>query len=459
MFRITRARKRVAVVTSIAAAALLLSACSGGGPKPNQTGDPNGHISYWYSLSDNSAERKAAWTKYNVTAFQDQYPGVTVDGVNKSGETIDQNIQVALAAGKGPDLIQTPGSSNAAPYADAGYLADLSDQFEASGWGDKLLPWAAQSGEFQGKFMFIPQYYETLVLYYNKTLFDEHGWSIPTNREEFESLATEIEDAGITPIAAGNADYQPSTGWLVSMFLDSVAGPDKVYQAINGDIPWTDPAFKESIDLLNEYFQKGWFGGGVKPYFTTGDAKKYAELADGDAAMYISGSWETGTLDDYFGVDGNTAEWDWAPFPSLSDGVPQNYPLSVGGTLSINSKTENPLAATAYLDWLMTDTKTMWEQAAETGMEPLPVHFEPSDVPESIDSRYARMYITLQDAPDVGYTSWTSFGGSADTYISAGIDKVLTGDLSTDDFLKELDAAFQEDFTRDLVPVPFSPTN
>jgi raffinose/stachyose/melibiose transport system substrate-binding protein len=459
MRRTSRPRvRRLTVLTTIAGTTtLILAACGGGQASPNATGEPSGKISYWYSLSDNSAKSKEAFVKYNVTAFNALHPDVTVDAVNKSSATIDQNIQVALAAGRGPDIIQTPGTSNATPYAEAGYLTDLTDQFTREGWGDKLLPWAAQAGKVKGKIVMIPQYYETLVLYYNKTLFQQNGWTVPKNRSELESVAADVEAKGIMPFAAGNADFQPSTGWLVTTFLNAVAGPEKVHDALTGKTPWTDPAFKDSIDLLKGYFDKGWFGGGAKQYFTTTDAKKYAQLADGKAAMYISGSWETENLPDYFGAGGNTNEWDWAPLPSLADGVPQAYPLSIGGTLSVNSKSANTNAATTYLSWIMTDTKTMWEQAAATGRAPLPVKFKDSDIPSSVDPRYARIYTSLQSAQEVGYTTWTSFGGKADAYITANIDKVLNGKQSVDEYLAGLDSAFQADYSRGLVPVPFEP--
>lgn len=453
-----RVRKPLLGSIAIVTAVTLAAACGSSAPKPSATGAPSGPVTYWYSPSDNTVKAKQQFIKYNITSFEAQYPKIKLDGVAKSSSTIDQNIQVALAAGHGPDVIVSPGTSNAIPYATAGYLADLTSNFNQDGWSGKLLPWAAQAGQVNGKFVMIPQYYETLVLYYNKTLFAQNGWSAPTNRSELETLAATMKAKGITPFAAGNADYQPATEWLVSAFMNEVAGPDKIYDALTGKTPWTDPAFTSTIDLLKQYFDNGWFGGGTKKYFSTSDTKKYADLADGKAGMYISGSWDVKSLQDYFGVNGNHDDFDWAPLPSLADGVPQAYPLSVGGTLSVNSKSSNPRAALTYLDWIMSDTQNMWANAAETGQEPLPVKFKASDIPSSIDSRYARIYTSLQSAREVGYTTWTSWGGKADTYIVSNIDKVLNGSLSTRAFTQGLEDAFKADFSRDLIPTPYKPT-
>ena len=32
----------------------------------------------------------------------------------------------------------------------------------------------------------IPKNYETMIYFYNKTLFEENGWSVPNNLEEVE---------------------------------------------------------------------------------------------------------------------------------------------------------------------------------------------------------------------------------------------------------------------------------
>src|SRR5258708_38566377 len=65
--------------------------------------------------------------------------------------------------------------------------------------------------------------------------------------------------------------------------MNEVAGPAKVHDALTGTIDWTAPEFAQSIDLLKQYFDKGWFGGGVKPYFSTTDPQKYTKFASGQA--------------------------------------------------------------------------------------------------------------------------------------------------------------------------------
>ncbi|MFE4951079.1 ABC transporter substrate-binding protein [Leifsonia sp. NPDC056665] len=449
----SRGIRAAAVALAFGAA---LTACTGQ-TAASTSGDPTGSLSYWYAPNTPDAKGVSDFVKYNVTPFQKLYPKVDLQAVQKDVNNINQNIQVALAAGKGPDIVTGSGISIVFPYAQAGYLEDLSATAKQNDWQNKLLPWAMESSKVDGKLVALPQAYETLVLFYNKTLFEKNGWTPPKNQQELEALASKMVAKGITPFAAGNSDYPPATQWLVSAFMNDVAGPQKIHDALTGKIKWTDPAFAKTMELLKEYFDKGWFGGGVKKYFSTTDPQKYTQLASGQAGMYISGSWEFVTLPEYFKQA--NSEFDWAELPSLSNGVAQNFPLSIGNTLSINKKTQNAHAAETYLDWQLNDAKTMWANVEATGVGPLPVHINKSDIPSGVDSRFARVYTSLQSASEsgnVGYTTWTSWGGKATTFISANADKVLNGDESVADFLKGMDAAFQSDMSRNLIPTPYS---
>lgn len=447
-----------------AALATSLAACSGSASTDSSKGSAggiSGTLTLWYPLPSggSSAQGAALFKEYSIDPFTAVHPEVKVNGVPNNVDTIDQKLQVALAAGSGPDLIPTPGSSNAVPYASAGYLADLTSNVGKSNLKARLLPWALDMGYFKGKLVALPTSYETLVLYYNKTLFDQNGWKPPTDRGSLETLAGQMQARGINPFAAGNASYRPATEWLVSAFMNEVAGPQKVHDALSGTIPWTDPAIVSSMQLLKDYFDQGYFGGGVKQYFSTQDPQKYSAFADGKAGMYISGSWEMFSLPDYFGKNGNKNDWAWAPLPPLAPGVPSDiYPLSVGGTTSVNAKSKNVAAAMAYIDWMYSDTKTMWAAAKATGSQPLPIRFTAADVPAGIDPRYTAQYLAINKASEekrVGYVTWTSFGAKAASYIVQHIDKVLNHDLSVEDFASGVDEAFSSDKSAGLVPPLF----
>ncbi|HEY5224476.1 MAG TPA: extracellular solute-binding protein [Microbacteriaceae bacterium] len=418
----------------------------------------SGPITLWYAPNNPAGWNQ--WKQWNVDTFEKRYPKIQITAVRQNVNTMTAKQQVALAAGGGPDLITTPGSSNAIAYGLAGYFQDLGTIAKKNKWKESMLPWALDMGYINGKLEALPVSYESMVLYYNKTVFKEHGWKVPTDRASLEKLADEMQAKGIIPFAAGNASYQPATEWLVSMFFNGFAGPSKVYDALSGKAKWTDKEFQGSIQLLKDYFVKGYFQGGVKEYFTTQDPQKYAIFASGKAAMYLSGSWEMQVFPTYFGANGNTNDWAWVPMPPLAPGVPSDtYPLSVGGTMSVNHHSKNIPAATAYIEWLFSDTKNMWAAAAATGSEPLPVKFSASDVPAAVDPRYKAQYLAINDASvagRVGYVTWTSFGAKADSYIIANIDKVINGGLGVAPFCAGIQTSFDSDKKAGLIPPLFT---
>src|SRR5690606_24686559 len=127
-----------------------------------------------------------------------------------------------------PDVVTTPGPSFVFEMAKAGQLLPLSDYAEKLGWDELFAPWALSLGLVDGELYSIPHELETLILYYNKTLFEENGWTPPTTMDELMALSEEIAAAGIIPFSHANAEWRPANEWFAGEFLNHVAGPDAV---------------------------------------------------------------------------------------------------------------------------------------------------------------------------------------------------------------------------------------
>ena len=166
--------------------------------------------------------------------------------------------------GAGPDVITTPGPSFVYELALAGLLLPLDSFADQFAWRDIYVDWALDLGLVDGQLYSLPDALETLVLYYNKSLFEENGWTPPETMDELIALAEEIDEAGITVFAHGNADWRPTNEWFVGEFMTQVAGPHNVYKALTGQIPWTDESMVEAMEILDMMMQRGWFGGGLE---------------------------------------------------------------------------------------------------------------------------------------------------------------------------------------------------
>ncbi|MFT4041198.1 MAG: extracellular solute-binding protein, partial [Thermomicrobiales bacterium] len=225
-----------------------------------------------------------------IDVFNAQGNGVTVKATLQANAW--DATRTAIAGGAGPDVVTTPGPSFAMQLALAGQLADLDGYAEEMGWTDRFAEGSLDLGKANGKLYSIPTELETLVLYYNKTLFEQNGWEPPKTLDELMTLAATIDEAGIIPFSHSNAEWRPANEWFIGEMLNhSAGGPQKVYDALTGEVEWTDADFVAAIDALNTMQQNGWFMGGLDRYYTTTFPEAGAILGSGEAAMNIEGSW------------------------------------------------------------------------------------------------------------------------------------------------------------------------
>lgn len=357
--------------------------------------------------------------------------------------------QTALAGGVGPDIVGTPGPSLALALAKAGQVLDLTPYSTAMGWADRFTPWALALGKVGDQLFAIPNEIETLVLYYNKTLFDANGWTPPTTIAELTATAQAVSDAGLIPFAHSNAEWKGTNEWFVGEFLNHGAGPDKVYQALTGALPWTDQAFVDALTILNEYQQNDWFMGGLDRYYTTPSADATSALAYGDAAMKIEGSWLISDMLLYFGESGQ--EWDWVPMPS-TDGA-EIYDIGIGSTCSINANTTEADATAEFLS-AMFSAEFQAKTVTHCGFPPAPITI-PVEMLADIDPRQARQIERLNSASadgNYGYTTWTFWPPATETYLIEEIEKVWAGDVTVAEYLQGLHDSFTAELAAGNVP-------
>jgi len=388
-----------------------------------------------------------------------------VDGFNSSSDVAQVEIveqpnqwdvtRTAVTGGGGPDIVISPGPSFVFEMAAAGLVLPLNDYAAELGWNDTFVDWALSLGEVDGTLYSLPHELETLILYYNKTLFEANGWEPPTTMAELVTLAEEIAAAGIDPFAHGNADWRPANEWFVGEFFNHIAGPEAVYEALTGQRPWTDEVFAESIDVLNQMQENGWFSGGLELYFTTDEPARMAALGSGEAAMNIEGTWRFSNIDTYFGEEaGNDNEWDWVPVPSATgDAI---FTIGIGSTWSINAASPHPDAAAAFLTYFFSP-QVQALLLAECGQAPAPVNLE-ADAMEGVDPRIAGAFEAFAESSNegnYGYTTWTFWPPKSDVYIYEEIERVWDGQITTVEYLEGLNAVFAEELAAgEIPPIP-----
>ena len=375
-----------------------------------------------------------------VAPFNEAHPDIQL--VITPQTELNTTLRTALAAGEAPDILQTPGAAFIAEFLRSGLIYDLSDAAEEFGWEEKLLPWAYQSGIINDGLYSIPLTYESLVLLYNATLFEENGWAVPTTLEEFEAVAQAAEDMGINPLTYGNSGWQPTNEHLMGIYLNNYAGPENVYAALIGEKPWTDPEFAEATQLLKTHIaDNGWFSGSLETYFAYGWDDFWAELSTGEAAMMMIGTWGFRGANEFF--DETEYDWDWAPLPVFSETAGDyNYELATGSTLSVNAEADNPEAVATVINWMLNSPQDVLNVASGYGYGEfmVPLHFTEDDFPEDADERIVRFFADFAKVTGegrVGYTTWTFWPADPNIHLWESVENVWFDELSVEDYLAE----------------------
>ena len=106
-----------------------------------------------------------------------------------------------------PDIIGIGGEVSYSNFIDSDMLMDISDYKglddikEAYKEIDKNLEFVPEKGTYA-----VPYAANAAGILYNKAMFEEHGWKIPTTWNELMSLCQEMQDEGIQPFYFGFKD-------------------------------------------------------------------------------------------------------------------------------------------------------------------------------------------------------------------------------------------------------------
>jgi raffinose/stachyose/melibiose transport system substrate-binding protein len=404
-------------------------------------------ITYWFNPPEQGT---SCFVDTVITKFNEQSKTVEVEAISTPNAW--DAARTAIAGGAGPDVVETPGPSFVFELAKAGQLLPLDDYVSQFNWQQSISPWALSLGKVDGKLYSLPDQVETLVLYYNKTLFQEKGWTPPKTIDELVALAAQIKADGIIPFGHSNSEWRPANEWFVGEFLNHVAGPQKVYEALTGKRGWDDPDFEKAISILNEMQQQGQFMGGLDRYYTATFAEAHAAFGEGKAAMNIEGSWFVSDIGDFFGEKANNKnDWDWVPMPSAKgDAI---FDLGIGSTFSINKNTKSPDATAEFLNYYFsTDAQAALLSAC--GKAPAPVALKAETLKE-IDPRHALMVEMLGQAAaanNYGYTTWTFWPPKSDVYIYEQIEKVWSKEITPKEYLEGLQKLFAEELKAGNIP-------
>lgn len=275
-----------------------------------------------------------------IALFNETNPDIQVEFNPTKNTEYNTVLNTALQAGEGPDIFHLRPYAAGLKLAEAGFVEPITDINGLDQYSEDYL--AASKGT-DGEQYGVPLNISSTQFFYNKKIFTDQGLEVPTTWDEFIEVNEKLLDAGITPIAMGTKE-----GWLLSLthgivgagVLDGNAYADKL---VTGDTDFTDPAFVESIEAMNDlkkYFPANSEGLGMDDIRTI--------FAMEQAAMFPLGSWEIPVVSEL------NLDLDYGFFPMPSKTGNQSVTTWVDGSFAINAKSKNIEAAKTFLEFLTT---------------------------------------------------------------------------------------------------------
>ena len=298
----------------------LLAACGDdeeGGSFSGSIGDASGTLSIGSNASDDAPKAGLAAV---VAAFPNENVETTINTLDHN--TYQENITSILQAKEDDVLAWFAGFRNKF-FADQGLVGDITDVWDSiSGLGEGF---KAASTASDGKQYFVPTAYYTWAVNYNKNVFAENGYAIPTTKDEMLGLAEQMMSDGITPFAYANDGKWPLMGTFDAINM-RVNGYDFHIDLMGGNESWTDErvrnVFTEWAELL-PFAQEGANGR------TWQEAA--VDMEEGRAGMYLLGTFAASALADASVMDFfNFPEYDSAIGASALDAPIDGYQMVQG---------------------------------------------------------------------------------------------------------------------------------
>jgi multiple sugar transport system substrate-binding protein len=256
-----------------------------------------------------------------IAGFEAENPDVKVEVETAPFDDYFTLLQTQVAGGDAPDAFEL-NFENFVAFAEKGTLADLGAFASADGDIDagEYYPAAADAFAIDGTQYALPESFSTVLLYYNKDMFDELGVAYPTDDwtwTDERATAEAVTAAGddVWGFFAGIQFWEfYKTAWQNSC---TIFGDD-------GSVTVNEPGCVEALDYMISYVNDG-----LQP-----SAAEMGGVSDGD--MFING--ELGMITTgiwmFSAFEGADFDWDVVVEPGNTQGGSHFFANGVGVSAS-----------------------------------------------------------------------------------------------------------------------------
>lgn len=383
-----------------------------------------------------------------VEKFEAANEGVKVEVTAESN--IEEVIRPQIQAGNVPDLIYLATSRPEAlteTFIKEKALTDLSDVLKMTVPGEDVTVGDKIDSSFlgtpstepygDGKTYLAPLFYSPTGLFFNKGLFEEKGYEVPTTWDEFFALGDKAKEDGIYLFS------YPVAGYFDAVFpaMIAAAGGLDAYNEFNnyGEGFWTGEAgtkVLQTIGKLKDYVEPSVVSNANGQGFT----KNQQLILDNKALFVPNGNWLPGEMQDAPRADG--FEWGFMSYPAFEDGG-DRYAYTFFEQMYIPADAKNADLAKKFMAYMYSDEAL--DIMAEKGKAVVPVQNGLEIASKHLDPLQVELYEVYQNGtlPVIGnFVGTEAVEGLDYKAVWCGtIDSIMSGDKTVEQWQKDLEDA------------------
>ncbi|MFD1173628.1 ABC transporter substrate-binding protein [Oceanobacillus picturae] len=322
----------------------------------NDSGSSEGGISGDLELQYFVGGYGDSWWKEVIAGFKEEYPDVNV--IEHAGPNINEEMRSRWVSNDPPDVVYIDGAgSSEAQMVEDGQLMNLSDWLQDIELenGDKLVDsFIVEPANYDGDVYTLPLVFDTWGTWYDKALFEEKGYEVPTDFESLMSSMEEIKESeGIDPfVTSGQHPYYFLRGALYPAF-GAAGGEELLTDVIQGaEGAWTSEPVLEIMKRVERMADEGMFDSGLGALNHT---QSQMNFLLGDNAFIPVGFWLPNEMKNDI-PDG----YEFGFIPSPMQAPDETYAIVPDlRPLAIAENAENPEAAKAFVEFAFTREHAM----------------------------------------------------------------------------------------------------